>query len=268
MADDKNKTKLTNALTTVAKPGENKGSLSRALGGAVTGVAGHKVQTVDKKTIATLTQSRKVAGEAGTMAYIIDATASRSDTWKEAQRIQSEMFKEAGKSGDLAVRLVHFSGNGVKDHGTFGSASALSSAMADVNCVSGSTQISDSVDKILTSGRKPRTIVLIGDCYEEGEYELNRAAADLAAAGIKVFAFLDTLGGKNGGGEYAFRTLAEKTGGSFQIFGQGMDLKGLCAAVATYTTGGDEALKKLADSGSKEAKAIAGSVLRLTHKPS
>lgn len=245
MADDPKKpSKLANALTNVAKPGENKGSLTRALGGAVAGVSGHKVAKVDNKTIAALTSTRRVKGEAGTMAYIIDATGSRSATWREAQSIQSQMFREAGKEGDLAVRLVHFSGAGVKDHGTFNSASALERSMAEVSCVGGTTQIGDSVNRILGSGRLPRTIVLIGDCYEEGEYELNRAAADLAGAGIKVFAFLDTLDGTDANGEMAFRTLAEKTGGSFQIFGQGMDLKGLCAAVATYTTGGDDALKR------------------------
>ncbi|MBU0800581.1 MAG: VWA domain-containing protein [Alphaproteobacteria bacterium] len=266
MADNKDKSKLTSALTTVAQPGEKKGGgLMSALGGKAVSVRdGREIQHVDKGTLNALSTVRKGSGgAAGHMAYVIDATGSRSRTWAEAQRIQSDMFREAAKGGELTVRLIHFGGYEVSDRGWHTSAGSLTSVMNKVSCSAGATQINESVERILgSSGKLPRNIVLIGDSYEEDNESLMITASKLVAHGIKVFAFLDVLDGP-GSGEPAFRTLAEKTGGSFQIFGQGMNLKALCEAVAAYTTGGDDALKKLAQT-SKEAKAIGAQVLRLS----
>lgn len=265
--NNKDKSKLTTALTTAAQPGEKRGGgLLSALGGKAPALrTGHQVQHVDKGTVNALAAARKniKSGAAGHMAYIIDATGSRADTWEQAQTIQSDMFREAAKGGDLTVRLVHFGGQTVTDKGWFTSAGNLVNAMKSVSCQSGMTQINESVDKILSvEGKLPRNIVLIGDSYEEDDASLMSTVARLAATGVKVFAFLDVLDGV-GNGEHAYRTLATKTGGSFQYFGRDMNLKALCEAVAAYTTGGDEALTKLAQT-SKEAKAISAQVLRLS----
>lgn len=264
--NNKDKSKLTTALTTAAQPGEKRGGgLLGALGGkAPATISVQKIQQVDKKTISTLATVQKTArsGTAGHMAYVIDATGSRADTWAQAQKIQSDMFREAGKAGDLTVRLVHFGGHKVSDKGWFDNAHKLVSTMSEVSCEGGMTQINESIDKILSSEKLPRNIVLIGDCYEEDDAALTHTIARLAACRIKVFAFLDVLDGQ-GNGEHAYRKIAEKTGGSFQYFGRDMNLKALCEAVAAYTTGGDDALKKLAQT-SKEAKAISAQVLRLS----
>ncbi len=233
---------------------KNKTDLGRRLESSIAGSA------IDNKTMDILKKSQNEQGDIGHLAYIIDATASRSKTWDEATRIQNDMFTTVHDAGDsLSARVVYFGGLEVSDLGWSNNPEDIIGKMSAVSCQMGHTQIYESVQKILNDpkGHKPKNIIMIGDCCEENERVVLQAAHQLRAAGIKVFAFHeDTKTGDDAAnGAKIYEMFAKITGGAFESFGSDMKLQDLCTAVATYTSGGDKALKKLASS-SKAALAI------------
>src|SRR3546814_20774358 len=48
----------------------------------------------------------------GRLIFAMDATASRRQTWDEAQRIQADMFRTTAALGGLDIQLVYFRGLG------------------------------------------------------------------------------------------------------------------------------------------------------------
>lgn len=182
------------------------------------------------------------------LGFIIDATASRSERWEEAQAVQAQMFRAVAKLAALSLRLVHYGGNELTDRGWVASPRAVAAKMAGVRCVSGSTQILPALAAFAAEGPQSRAdaIILVGDCFEEDAREAEALAFALKEAGIKVFSFLD---GDDGTAQDVFRRLAEITGGKFARLGEDLPLADLCQGVALLTAGGEKALARLPNTG-------------------
>lgn len=176
--------------------------------------------------------------------FIIDATSSRSQTWTQAQAIQRRMFEATAKIKGISVRLVHFGGRILTNHGWQDNADRIAADMAGVACQTGLTRIIPALKTFVDEpkGKHADAIILIGDCYEEYHLDAGRLANALSIKGIRVYAFLE---GEDEFAEAMFRTLADGTGGRFARFGDDMPLGDLCTGVAMLAAGGNRALKKL-----------------------
>jgi hypothetical protein len=192
------------------------------------------------------------------LAFVIDATGSRSETWKQAQRIQARMFQAVQRSGRLLANVIYFQGRrtiaAIAEDFT-DDVEVLVRGMRSVRCMSGQTQIHDSLQLAHELGAT--AIILVGDAYEDDGEALELFAKQLR--GVPIFAFLE---GDDPEAERAFRRLAAVTGGAFAIFGGAdLDLGELVTAAATYAVGGASALAQLANQA-------AGEVLKQLPAPS
>ena len=176
--------------------------------------------------------------------FIIDATGSRHATWEQAQMVQAKMFAALEGGDAMALRLIHFGGGELTDHGWERDPGTIAAHMAQTICVGGSTQIVPALSKFGRDARKlkAQAIILIGDAFEENSDEAFALAHELKAKGCKVFSFLD---GENMNAEYVFREIAEITGGKFARFGDDLPLSDLCERVVLLASGGEKALKDL-----------------------
>ena len=190
--------------------------------------------------------------------FVIDATGSRQASWQQAQRTQAEMFDAVKTAGNLKLSIVCHRGGSVKDLGSFASPDDAKRRMAEVSCESGNTRIVDSLQSAL--GKKPSTIIMVGDCFEESFTDLQKVCTQLAAQKIRVYAFVE---GNESSGQRAYKMAADMTDGIFQPFGSGLDLSDLCVAAAVFDVGGQQAFDKLIASGHKGAKALEHQVKRL-----
>lgn len=254
-----------------------KGGLASALGtGKKTAAAGgafaaqSRIRTVNEETLKTLRNNKKaVRKDKGYLGYIIDATASRSNTWNLAKKIQGEMFEGISKVGNLSARVVAFRGGNSRDaeiidHGWHTESKPIIDEMERVECRAGYTQIFNAIQKIIEDDKDhlPTNIVMIGDMCEEVEEIITHAIRNLQAHDIKVFAFHE---GDDRNGENVYRNFAKHTGGAFAKFGPQMPLEDLCEAVGVYTVGDTNDFEQLM-SKSKAAALIGKQVLRIEHK--
>ena len=176
--------------------------------------------------------------------FIVDATGSRHETWERAQTVQATMFRSTAKLSALSLRLVHFGGDRLADHGWMSNPRAVAARMAGVDCWIGLTQIVPALRSFATEDPESRAnaLILIGDCFEESQEDALAVARALKSVGIRVFSFLE---GNDWTAETVFRRLAEETGGKFARFGEDLPLGALCEGVALLTAGGNEAVKRL-----------------------
>jgi hypothetical protein len=130
--------------------------------------------------------------------------------------------------------------------------------MANVSCEQGHTRIVSSLQEALkgSGGKPPSLVIMVGDCFEEELYDLEKVAGDAKASKVKIYAFLE---GSDPRGAQAFQRAAEITGGIFKRFGEDFDgagLADLCIAAATLDMGGIDAFRKLVKEGDKGAQAL------------
>ncbi|MGZ8218238.1 hypothetical protein [Methylomagnum sp.] len=203
----------------------------------------------------------KPAGRKGRLLFALDATASREPTWREARRIQADMFDVAGSLGGLEIQLCYYQGLAGFDASPWLSQSeALRRRMAEVECLGGLTQIGRVLEHALAESRRGKidALVFVGDCMEENVDHLCQLAGKLGLLGVKAFMFQE---GHDPTAEAAFRQIAKLTGGAHCRFdaGSAQQLRDLLAAVAAYAAGGLKALENL---GQKRG----GVALQLTHQ--
>ncbi len=186
---------------------------------------------------------KKIAGKTR-IGFIIDATGSRASTWLEAQKIQARMFKSLQGNEGLTLRLIHFGGNRVKDHGWLDSTTKIAALMNEVKCKTGLTKYINSINYFLhdLEHQNARSIILVGDHFEEDQENLFELARKLASKDIKVFCFLDSDDEK---AEQTFRFLSETTAGKFARFGEDLPLSDLCEAVALLSSDTPDSVKKI-----------------------
>ena len=194
----------------------------------------------------------KERGRAVRIGFVIDATASRSGTWETAQTTQARMFRAVAGLRSLSLRLIHYGGNTLTDHGWSNDPRALAAAMAKVRCESGLTQILEALSVFIDGPAEQRTnaVILIGDSFEEDAQKAQALALVLKTKGIKVFAFLE---GEDWTAETVFRRFADITGGLFVRLGEELPLADLCEGVALLTADGKRGLKHL---GNRRAKQL------------
>lgn len=207
------------------------------------------------------TPNAKPAGRKGRLIFALDATASREPTWREACRIQAEMFDAAAALGGLEIQLCYY--RGIADFEAFPwliHAEDLRRRMADVECVGGYTQIGKVLEHALQETRKSKVdaLVFVGDCMEENVDYLCKTAGELGLRGVNAFLFQE---GFDPTAERAFKQIAKLTQGAHCRFdaGSARQLRDLLNAVAVYAAGG---LKALEDFG----RARGGFALQLAHE--
>jgi len=199
--------------------------------------------------------------ERGCLGMIIDATASRDASWRDAKKIQRKLFAEVSASDKMLLRMVVMRGGCYKDYGWQQDAEQLGSLIDNLATVGGNTRIVDSMRSFLNKpdGYKPAAIILIGDCSEDNPDHVRGAARALARQGIRVYAFHETSKTRTRQSilaEPLFKDVASITGGAFAKFGDNMPLGDLCRVVAAYCVGGDDAVKALGHSGDRAAKML------------
>ena len=83
----------------------------------------------------------KVRTVRGRIAWVVDVTMSREETWDAASQLQAEMFSEAAKLGGLEMQVIYF--RGVDEVGASvwtSDARELQHFMGRVRCDSGHTK--------------------------------------------------------------------------------------------------------------------------------
>ena len=200
-------------------------------------------------------------GGRGRLVFALDATASRERTWREASRIQEQMFLETAELGGLEVQLVYYRGLAeCKASRWLSDADGLLVAMRKVHCLGGQTQIGRVLRHAVVESAKRRVnaLVFIGDCMEENVDSLCATAGELGVIGVPVFLFHE---GSDPVAAEAFARIAKLSGGACCHFDASspLQLKALLGAVAVFAGGGRQAL---AEYGRRQG----GIVLRLTNQ--
>lgn len=201
------------------------------------------------------------AAGGGRLMFALDATASREDTWAEAQKLHADMFDAAAALGGLAVQLVYYRGLGeCRAAGWTADPGRLHALLSKVDCVGGETQIGRVLRHALDEAAKGpvHAVVFVGDCMEENVDHLCRLAGELGLRGVPLFVFHE---GHDEMAARAFTQMARLSGGACCRFDLAApeQLRALLRAVATYAAGGRPALAEL---GRREG----GMVLQLTHQ--
>jgi hypothetical protein len=187
----------------------------------------------------------------GRLVFAMDATMSRQPTWDKALSIQSEMFSTAGKASGLLVQLVYFRGfNECRASKWVSDATQLARLMTAVECRGGNTQIARLLSHVKAEATKSRVnaVVFVGDALEENIDALCQSAGEIGMLGVPMFMFQE---GEDAVAERGFREIAKLTHGAYFKLDSASAavLAELLGAVATYATGGRQALESRANSG-------------------
>lgn len=201
----------------------------------------------------------------GRLVFAMDATMSRQPTWDMALALQAEMFDVVREIGGLDVQLVFFRGAGeCRASRWVADPAALARLMTTVQCRGGFTQIRKVLSHVRGETEKGRVsaLVYVGDCMEEEIDDLCGRAGELALIGVPVFLFQE---GSDAKAAQAFREIASLTHGAYCRFDHGSaeQLRELLKAVAVYAAGGQQALKRLADThGGSAARRLLADMTR------
>jgi hypothetical protein len=188
----------------------------------------------------------KPASSKGRLIFAIDATASREPTWKQACRIQGQMFEATRTLGGLEVMLCYYRGyQEFRTTAWLDNAAGLLKKMQTVGCLGGYTQIARVLQhaKNEASSKKVDALVFVGDCMEESIDHLCRLAGELGLLGVPIFIFQE---GHDRNAELAFRQIAKLSKGAHCRFdaNSAEQLRELLNAVAVYAAGGKNALER------------------------
>ena len=200
-----------------------------------------------RRTLARYEQQKDTATRLG---FIIDATGSRSGNWEQAQGAQRRMFAATKAVRNLRIRLVHYGGTNITDHGWLASAKALWLAMAPVRCAGGQTQILPSLRLFLADdSKKAKAVIIVGDCFEEDFEEALALVREFRERGIRLFFFDDS---RRDDCLWEFRELAGAADGVYARLGDTLPLEEFLEAIAVHAAGGRQALQALPDTAAKQ----------------
>jgi hypothetical protein len=175
--------------------------------------------------------------------FALDATISRQATWDMACELQGAMFREAKQ---LSLQLVFYRGSECKATRWFNIASELEPVMRKITCVAGGTQIGRVLSHcVKETERLPvKTVVFVGDAFEEGLDPIADHARALGRKNCPVFMFQE---GNHEEVEQAYREIARLSGGAWYRFDSGAaaELSKLLTAAASYARGNAGALEDL-----------------------
>lgn len=198
----------------------------------------------------------------GRLIFAMDATMSRQPTWDRALSIQAGMFAETRKAAQLQVQLVYFRGfDECKASKWVANPDALARLMTAVDCRGGHTQLARVLAHVKAEAARTgvRTVVFVGDAFEENIDEVCKIAGELGLLGARVFMFQE---GSDATAQHAFKEIARLTRGAYFRLDTSSPavLAELLGAVAAYATGGQTAL----ESRSKSSDASRALLKQLT----
>ena len=189
----------------------------------------------------------------GRLVFALDATASRQPTWDRASQLQSRMFLATEGLGGLDLQLCYY--RGFDDFYTspwVSSGRQLLDIMGQVQCIGGYTQIGRTLDHLLAAHRQQsvQAAVIIGDAVEESVDTLCGKAGKLGMLGMPLFMFQE---GHDPAVRQCFQQMALVSNGAYAAFDESSaeHLAQLLAAVATFASGGYEALERLQSAGAR-----------------
>lgn len=190
----------------------------------------------------------------GRLIFALDATASRQPSWDRACQLQSNMFLATQALGGLAVQLCYYRGFHEFHHSHWlQDSQLLLNRMNSVQCLGGYTQLARTLDHCLLETRRSRVqaVVIIADAIEESSDTLCNKAGQLGMLGTPLFMFHE---GADAAVARTFRQMAQLSGGAYARFDENSaaQLAELLKAVATYASGGSQALKTLQSSAAKQ----------------
>lgn len=194
----------------------------------------------------------------GRLVFSLDATASRQATWNQAMALQTDMFVHTRGIGALDVQLVYYRGYGeCRASKWLTNADQVVTLMRKVSCQAGATQINRVLKHAIAECRQSpvQALVFVGDCVEEDVDALGNLAGQARLLGLPIFIFQE---GFDPNASYAFSQIAQLSGGAHCRFDQSSarQLGELLNAVAAYAAGGKQALQRLEQSGSRQAKSL------------
>jgi hypothetical protein len=147
------------------------------------------------------------------LVFGFDATASRSQSWPAAQRLQDTLL--GALPGQLDVALAWHSGGQLKPLTRFTSdPGKLRDMAAGVVCKSGGTRLLDILGKVDALGNVD-LLLYAGDCFEESGPEACRIAAKLARRKTRVIILQE---GDDPHARTVFAAIADATGGALLPF--------------------------------------------------
>jgi hypothetical protein len=167
---------------------------------------------------------RTPARRRGRLAFGLDATKSREETWALARELQANMFREAAPFGKLDVQLVFFGGDRCHRTEWVSSGNELARLMGKIVCNAGFTQIGSILDHVMREHAKApvQALTYIGDSMEEELDVLAGKALQFGAAGVPIFMFHEKARGPGlisfEEVRAAFRLIALKSGGEYFEF--------------------------------------------------
>lgn len=177
--------------------------------------------------------------------FALDATASRQPTWDLATELHAALFDEAERLGNVAVQLCYYRGIGEFHASRWAQTPAdLRRAMLNVHCQGGRTQVTRLLGHAADeAARHPvKTLIFIGDCFEENEADMLATAGQLKLRGVPVLVFQE---GHNRVAQRAFSALARLTDGACVPFDPASPaaLRRLLSAAVSFAIGGRSALE-------------------------
>lgn len=190
----------------------------------------------------------------GRLVFALDATASRQPSWDRACQLQNQMFLAADQLGGLQLQLCYYRGfNEFYTSPWVSSAQQLLPLMSGVQCLGGHTQIGRLLEHLLSSHRQHsiQAVVFIGDALEESADHLCGLAGQLGMLGLPLFMFQEGFATDV---RQCFQQMARVSHGAYAAFDErsAEQLAQLLAAVATFASGGYEALERLQSSSAKQ----------------
>jgi hypothetical protein len=202
-----------------------------------------------------LTPRRSSAtGTNGRLIFALDATASRQPSWDRACQIQGQMFVAAEALGGLQLQLCYYRGFHEFHHSTWlGSSRSLLEVMRSVQCVGGYTQLERILNHCLSEHRQAalQAVIIIADAVEEKVDTLCAKAGQLGLLGVPLFMFQE---GYDPLVKQCFQQMAHLSKGAYASFDEhsANELAELLAAVATFASGGFDALQRLQSGAARQ----------------
>ena len=199
------------------------------------------------KTIATVRQGQP------RLLFAVDATASRQPTWDRASHLQHEMFRAVQEQTTLCVQLCYYRGYADFYAGPWTTDSqALARQMSKVSCEGGHTQIQRLLRHAIAEHGKNRLrgLVFIGDALEENPDTLCQLAGQCGMLQLPLFIFQE---GQLADARNCFSSMARLSKGAWASFdsNSAQTLASLLGAVASYASGGVQALERQGSEGAK-----------------
>jgi hypothetical protein len=169
-------------------------------------------------------RKQQVSTGRGRLLFALDATASRSETWTLASKLQAEMLRSVARD-TLDLKVAYYRGTKFGTTKWTSDGESLARAMSKIECITGQTQIKNVLEDALEENAKAHVhaIVLISDAMEENADELCVLASELGDAEVPCFMFHEASDDSLHSIEVAntYKQIAKRSGGEYFPFGTG-----------------------------------------------